>query len=193
MRHNRLKAWTKKARFLKVIYWNLVASRKQPGRKMDQALRQQHLHQKKTWYRPRIKIYRWKVVKRRVAHSHRVLCLVIHYQKGLASLKGLSWLNNAPKLKLLVLSLSHGLRAWCFVIFRSENDNQPAIDKAKCEVRRTPSFSGPMMLPNRASANSLSAPIKSSGGNEDVHNFLEMIIKNATLSTVMSTLGPEFL
>uniref|UniRef100_A0A7N0RC61 Protein kinase domain-containing protein n=1 Tax=Kalanchoe fedtschenkoi TaxID=63787 RepID=A0A7N0RC61_KALFE len=33
--------------------------------------------------------------------------------------------------------------------------------------RRIPSFSGPLMLPNRASANSLSAPIKSSGGYRD--------------------------
>ncbi|KAK9926400.1 hypothetical protein M0R45_023633 [Rubus argutus] len=49
----------------------------------------------------------------------------------------------------------------------SESENQPAIEKAKCEVRRTPSFSGPLMLPNRASANSLSAPIKSSGGFRD--------------------------
>lgn len=49
---------------------------------------------------------------------------------------------------------------------RFENDNQP-IDKAKSDVRRAPSFSGPLMLPNRASANSLSAPIKSSGGYRD--------------------------
>ncbi|XP_073118438.1 uncharacterized protein [Henckelia pumila] len=34
-------------------------------------------------------------------------------------------------------------------------------------VRKTPSFSGPLNLPNRASANSLSAPIKSSGGFTD--------------------------
>ncbi|KAL5539719.1 hypothetical protein UlMin_043848 [Ulmus minor] len=47
---------------------------------------------------------------------------------------------------------------------RNEND-KPVIEKV--EVRRTPSFSGPLMLPNRASANSLSAPIKSSGGFRD--------------------------
>lgn len=48
---------------------------------------------------------------------------------------------------------------------RSENEIQPRTEKAYREVRRAPSFSGPLMLPNRASANSLSAPIKSSGGN----------------------------
>ncbi|CAL2260743.1 unnamed protein product [Prunus armeniaca] len=63
--------------------------------------------------------------------------------------------------------LSHSLSERARIFERSENENQPAIDKAKCEVRRTPSFSGPMMLPNRASANSLSAPIKSSGGFRD--------------------------
>ncbi|EYU33481.1 hypothetical protein MIMGU_mgv1a020898mg, partial [Erythranthe guttata] len=35
------------------------------------------------------------------------------------------------------------------------------------QVRKAPSFSGPLNLPNRASANSLSAPIKSSGGFKD--------------------------
>ncbi|EOA20061.1 hypothetical protein CARUB_v10000336mg [Capsella rubella] len=37
----------------------------------------------------------------------------------------------------------------------------------KTSVRRAPSFSGPLNLPNRASANSFSAPIKSSGGFRD--------------------------
>lgn len=50
------------------------------------------------------------------------------------------------------------------VIARFENENQAPTEKANREVRRAPSFSGPLMLPNRASANSLSAPIKSSGG-----------------------------
>lgn len=31
-------------------------------------------------------------------------------------------------------------------------------------MRKSPNLSGPLMLPNRASANSLSAPIRSSGG-----------------------------
>lgn len=51
------------------------------------------------------------------------------------------------------------------LITRSENEIQPCTEKAFREVRRTPSLSGPLMLPNRASANSLSAPIKSTGGN----------------------------
>nr|AAC35524.1 contains similarity to protein kinase domains (Pfam: pkinase.hmm, score: 227.04) [Arabidopsis thaliana] len=45
---------------------------------------------------------------------------------------------------------------------RSESERQ-----LKSSVRRAPSFSGPLNLPNRASANSLSAPIKSSGGFRD--------------------------
>ncbi|XP_006343791.1 STE20/SPS1-related proline-alanine-rich protein kinase isoform X2 [Solanum tuberosum] len=49
---------------------------------------------------------------------------------------------------------------------RSEIENQQPGDKAH-PVRRAPSFSGPLMLPNRASGNSLSAPIKSSGGFKD--------------------------
>ncbi|KAF9685981.1 hypothetical protein SADUNF_Sadunf03G0111100 [Salix dunnii] len=50
---------------------------------------------------------------------------------------------------------------------RFENESQPAAERATREVRKAPSFSGPLMLPNRASANSLSAPIKSSGGFRD--------------------------
>ncbi|XP_022721988.1 serine/threonine-protein kinase 3/4-like isoform X2 [Durio zibethinus] len=46
---------------------------------------------------------------------------------------------------------------------RFENEVLQANERA-CQVRKAPSFSGPLMLPNRASANSLSAPIKSSGG-----------------------------
>ncbi|XP_055821772.1 serine/threonine-protein kinase BLUS1-like isoform X2 [Solanum dulcamara] len=49
---------------------------------------------------------------------------------------------------------------------RSEIENQQPGDKTH-PVRRAPSFSGPLMLPNRASGNSLSAPIKSSGGFKD--------------------------
>ncbi|KAJ1376042.1 putative serine/threonine-protein kinase [Sesbania bispinosa] len=48
-----------------------------------------------------------------------------------------------------------------------ENGNQLPSEKNNREVRRAPSFSGPLMLPTRASANSLSAPIKSSGGFRD--------------------------
>ncbi|KAK6935595.1 Protein kinase domain, partial [Dillenia turbinata] len=46
---------------------------------------------------------------------------------------------------------------------RCENENPPPVERSRHEVRQVPSFSGPLMLPNRASANSLSAPIKSSG------------------------------
>lgn len=45
---------------------------------------------------------------------------------------------------------------------RTETENQQ-VERAQ-QVRRAPSFSGPLMLPNRASANSLSAPIKPSSG-----------------------------
>lgn len=48
---------------------------------------------------------------------------------------------------------------------RFEGDNQPQAEKYKRDARKAPNFSGPLMLPNRASANSLSAPIRSSGGN----------------------------
>ncbi|KAH9618939.1 hypothetical protein KSS87_002526 [Heliosperma pusillum] len=48
---------------------------------------------------------------------------------------------------------------------RLEHESQPTSDKVN--PRRVPSFSGPLMLPTRASANSLSAPIKSSGGYRD--------------------------
>ncbi|CAA7025051.1 unnamed protein product, partial [Microthlaspi erraticum] len=44
---------------------------------------------------------------------------------------------------------------------RPESERQPT------SVRKAPSFSGPLNLPNRASANSFSAPIKSSGGFRD--------------------------
>jgi serine/threonine protein kinase len=46
---------------------------------------------------------------------------------------------------------------------RSDIEIQPTTDKA----RGSPNLSGPLMLPTRASANSLSAPIKSSGGFRD--------------------------
>ncbi|KAK8503833.1 hypothetical protein V6N13_021617 [Hibiscus sabdariffa] len=49
---------------------------------------------------------------------------------------------------------------------RFENENLLANERV-CQVRKAPSFSGPLMLPTRASANSLSAPIKSSGGFRD--------------------------
>ncbi|KAF5460498.1 hypothetical protein F2P56_020362 [Juglans regia] len=63
--------------------------------------------------------------------------------------------------------LSHSLSERGRSSERSENEIQPCTEKAYREVRRAPSFSGPLMLPNRASANSLSAPIKPSGGFRD--------------------------
>lgn len=45
-----------------------------------------------------------------------------------------------------------------------DSDIQPATDKYKHDGRKAQNFSGPLMLPNRASANSLSAPMRSSGG-----------------------------
>ncbi|XP_045801661.1 uncharacterized protein LOC123895407 isoform X3 [Trifolium pratense] len=59
----------------------------------------------------------------------------------------------------------------CYLIkpdkLRFENENQLSGKKSNRDMRRAPSFSGPLMLPNRASANSLSAPIKSSRGFRD--------------------------
>lgn len=50
---------------------------------------------------------------------------------------------------------------------RYEKEIQPIAEKCNRDVRRTSNLSGPLMLPNRASANSLSAPIKPSGGFRD--------------------------
>ncbi|KAJ6326546.1 hypothetical protein OIU76_003850 [Salix suchowensis] len=63
--------------------------------------------------------------------------------------------------------LSHSLSESGRTSQRFENESQPTAERATREVRKVPSFSGPLMLPNRASANSLSAPIKSSGGFRD--------------------------
>ncbi|KAF8030572.1 hypothetical protein BT93_E2874 [Corymbia citriodora subsp. variegata] len=63
--------------------------------------------------------------------------------------------------------LSHSLSEKGRTSERGEGETLQVTDRAKSEVRRAPSFSGPLMLPNRASANSLSAPIKSSGGFRD--------------------------
>lgn len=60
----------------------------------------------------------------------------------------------------------HTCNNYAFLILRGEFENQQPAEKAHREVRRAPSFSGPLMLPNRASANSLSAPIKPSGGDK---------------------------
>ncbi|PHT57781.1 Serine/threonine-protein kinase fray2 [Capsicum baccatum] len=72
--------------------------------------------------------------------------------------------QSGPLMAGMVLSHSASERARNSE--RSEIENQQPGDKA-LPVRRAPSFSGPLMLPNRASGNSLSAPIKSSGGFKD--------------------------
>uniref|UniRef100_A0A6V7QV31 Protein kinase domain-containing protein n=1 Tax=Ananas comosus var. bracteatus TaxID=296719 RepID=A0A6V7QV31_ANACO len=56
---------------------------------------------------------------------------------------------------------------WLIEDDMSEVETQPVGEKYKRDVRRTTNFSGPLVLPNRASANSLSAPIRSSGGYGD--------------------------
>ncbi|XP_051145147.1 uncharacterized protein LOC127261043 isoform X2 [Andrographis paniculata] len=61
--------------------------------------------------------------------------------------------------------LSHSIPERPRNLERSENENQK-VEKVQ-PVRRAPSYSGPLNLPNRASANSLSAPIKSSGSFKD--------------------------
>ncbi|XP_014513537.1 serine/threonine-protein kinase BLUS1 [Vigna radiata var. radiata] len=63
--------------------------------------------------------------------------------------------------------LGHSLSEKGRAFERFENENQLSGEKSNRDIRRAPSFSGPLMLPNRASANSLSAPIKSSGGFRD--------------------------
>ncbi|URE31781.1 hypothetical protein MUK42_17997 [Musa troglodytarum] len=51
---------------------------------------------------------------------------------------------------------------------RTESDNQQGTEKCKRDARKITNFSGPLMLPNRASANSLSAPMRSSAGCGDL-------------------------
>ena len=74
------------------------------------------------------------------------------------------------------------------LIIRSENETQPITEKANREVRRAPSFSGPLMLPTRASANSLSAPIKSSGGNQ----FFKLAFTMETIILVLLLVGKSY-
>ncbi|KAL1556397.1 non-specific serine/threonine protein kinase [Salvia divinorum] len=72
--------------------------------------------------------------------------------------------QSGPLVPGMVLSNSQSERARKFE--RHEIDNHLVAEKSQ-QVRKAPSFSGPLNLPNRASANSLSAPIKSSGGFKD--------------------------
>lgn len=67
-------------------------------------------------------------------------------------------------------------------VIRSEIENHQQAEKGQ-QVRRAPSFSGPLMLPNRASANSLSAPIKSSGGSQFIHLISLQFIDTSLLGS----------
>ncbi|KAI3977696.1 hypothetical protein MKX01_009581 [Papaver californicum] len=71
-------------------------------------------------------------------------------------------------------------------------ENQPVPEKGKSNVRRAPSFSGPLMLPNRASANSLSAPIWPSGGfrDEDKPKGNVVQIKKGRFSVTSESIDP---
>ncbi|KAK1408972.1 hypothetical protein QVD17_41172 [Tagetes erecta] len=62
--------------------------------------------------------------------------------------------------------LNHSKSERTRILERPDGESSQAIDKIH-QVRRAPSFSGPLNLPNRASGNSLSAPIKPSGGYRD--------------------------
>ncbi|KAK7327213.1 hypothetical protein VNO80_31578 [Phaseolus coccineus] len=73
--------------------------------------------------------------------------------------------HSGPLLPVTILNHSKLEREG--ISTRLENGNQVLDKKNNREVRRPPNFSGPLMLPPRASANSLSAPIKSSGGFRD--------------------------
>ncbi|KAK8963498.1 Mitogen-activated protein kinase kinase kinase 3 [Platanthera guangdongensis] len=50
---------------------------------------------------------------------------------------------------------------------RFEGDNLLATERVRRDSRKVPNLSGPLMLPNRASANSLSAPVRTSSGYGD--------------------------
>ena len=67
------------------------------------------------------------------------------------------------------------------MVNRFENESHPTAERATREVRKVPSLSGPLMLPNRASANSLSAPIKSSGGTK-----IQLFSKITTTITIVT-------
>ncbi|KAL6566228.1 hypothetical protein OROGR_001843 [Orobanche gracilis] len=73
--------------------------------------------------------------------------------------------QSGPLMPGTVISHSQSERT-CNSSERCEIENHQIIDKTQ-PVRKVPSYSGPLNLPNRASANSLSAPIKSSGGFKD--------------------------
>lgn len=73
--------------------------------------------------------------------------------------------QSGPLIPAIVLGQTSAERGR--VCERPENEYQSAAEKSNRGSRKVPSFSGPLMLPTRASANSLSAPIKPSGGYRD--------------------------
>ncbi|XP_057510991.1 serine/threonine-protein kinase BLUS1-like isoform X1 [Actinidia eriantha] len=73
--------------------------------------------------------------------------------------------QSGPLMPAIVLS--HSMSENGRIFERCENESQSLAGRSVRVVRKAPSFSGPLMLPNRASGNSLSAPIKSSGGFRD--------------------------
>ncbi|CAL0321072.1 unnamed protein product [Lupinus luteus] len=72
---------------------------------------------------------------------------------------------SGPPLPSMMLGHSLSERGHAFERFG--NENQSLGEKSNRVTRQATNLSGPLMLPNRASANSLSAPIKSSGGFRD--------------------------
>lgn len=56
------------------------------------------------------------------------------------------------------------LSAYYCLVYDRDAAVQMISEKQRSEIRKTSSLSGPLSLPTRASANSLSAPIRSSGG-----------------------------
>ncbi|XP_019431254.1 PREDICTED: serine/threonine-protein kinase 4-like isoform X2 [Lupinus angustifolius] len=73
--------------------------------------------------------------------------------------------RSGPLMPSMILSHSLPERGHAFERF--ENQNQLLGVKSNCELQQASNLSGPLMLPSRASANSLSAPIRSSGGFRD--------------------------
>ncbi|KAI3961382.1 hypothetical protein MKW92_045613, partial [Papaver armeniacum] len=98
--------------------------------------------------------------------------------------------RSGPLVPNAVLSHSQSERGRLYE--RCVAENQPVPEKGKPNVRRAPSFSGPLMLPNRASANSLSAPIWPSGGfrDEDKSKCNVVQIKKGRFSVTSESLDP---
>ncbi|MCL7036072.1 hypothetical protein MKW94_003795, partial [Papaver nudicaule] len=98
--------------------------------------------------------------------------------------------RSGPLIPNAVLTHSQSERGRLYE--RCVAENQPVPEKGKSNGRRAPSFSGPLMLPNRASANSLSAPIWSSGGfrDEDKPKTNVVQIKKGRFSVTSESVDP---